>query len=128
MGKFHGRDHADDAERFEEGDVEAAGDGDLPAGQPLHSPGRVVEQVADVARLPAGVADGVAGLADLQLGQFLDVRVDHGGEAAQQPGAVGGGQRRPSARCAARGPGDGARPRRPGWRPGRWRRPPRWPG
>ena len=85
-----GGDDADDAERFEDRDVQAAGDRDLAAGQPLHSPGRVVEQVADVAGLPAGVADGVPGLADLQPGQFLEVFVDGGGEAAQQPGAVAG--------------------------------------
>lgn len=33
-----GRDDADDAERFEERHVQAAGDRDLPAGEPLHSP------------------------------------------------------------------------------------------
>ncbi|BFO20056.1 hypothetical protein SHKM778_64440 [Streptomyces sp. KM77-8] len=85
-------DDADDAERFEEGDVHAAGDRDLPAGEAFHSAGRVVEQVADVAGLPAGVAEGVAGLADLQAGQFLEVLVDGGGEPAQQPGPVGGGE------------------------------------
>ena len=38
---------------------------------------RVVGQdVADVAGLPAGVADGVPGVAHLQLGQLLEVRVD----------------------------------------------------
>lgn len=73
------------------------GDGDLAAGEPLHSPGRVVEQVADVAGLPAGVADGVSGLADLQAGEFLDVLVDDGGEAAQEAGPVGGGRGRPAA-------------------------------
>lgn len=43
----------------------------------------------------------MAGLADLQPRQFLDVVVHDGGEAAQQPGPVGGGGGRP----AALGPG-----------------------
>ena len=56
-------DDADDAERLVEGDVDAAGDRDLPAEQPLRRRGVVVEAVADVAGLPAGVAPGVAGVA-----------------------------------------------------------------
>lgn len=109
-GDGHGEvprgDDADDAERFEEGDVEPARDRDLAAGQALHSPGGVVEEVADVARLPAGVAEGVARLLHLQPGEFLDVVIDDGGEAAQQPRAVGGGRRRPPA-LGAGGPYDG---------------------
>ncbi len=105
-GEVPGRDDADDAERFEDGDVEAAGDRDLAAGEPLDAAGRVVEQVADVAGLPAGVADGVAGLADLQQGQFLEVVVDGGGEAAQQAGAVAGREGGPAG-LGPRGPYDG---------------------
>ncbi len=51
--------------------------------------GVVGEDVADVAGLPAGVADRVAGVRDLELRQLLDVRVDDLGEAPQQPGTVG---------------------------------------
>ncbi|GAA3110737.1 hypothetical protein GCM10020254_66020 [Streptomyces goshikiensis] len=79
---------------------------DLAAGEPLHSPGGELQQVTYVAGFPAGVADGVSGLPDLQLGQFLDVSVDHRGEAAQQPGPVGGGGRRPAA-MGSGGSGDG---------------------
>lgn len=81
-------------------------DGDLAAREPFHSPGGEVQEVAYVAGLPAGVADGVTGFADLQLCQFLDVAVDDRGEAAQQPGPVGGGGRRPGA-LGSGGPGDG---------------------
>lgn len=42
--------------------------------------------------LPAGVAEEVPGLADLQTGQLLQVLVDGDGEAAQQPGPVAGGE------------------------------------
>lgn len=38
----------------------------------------------------------MAGLGDLQAGQFLGVGVDDGGEAAQQPRAVGGGRGGPA--------------------------------
>ncbi len=101
-----GGDDADHAERFEERHVQAAGDRDLPPGEALDSPGGVVEQVADVAGLPAGVAEGVAGLRDLQPGQLLQVVVDGGGEAAQQPGAVAGGEGGPGG-LRPRGPRDG---------------------
>jgi hypothetical protein len=105
-GEVPRRDDADHAERFQEGDVEPAGHRDLPAGQPLHSAGRVVEQIADVAGLPAGVADDMPGLGYLQQGQLFAVRVDGGGETPQQPGAIGGGQARPGA-LGGLGPDDG---------------------
>ncbi len=98
-GDRHGEvprgDDGDDAERFVEGDVQPAGHGDLRAGQPLRPAGRVVEEVPYVAGLPPGVADGVAGLLDLQAGQLFEVRVHGRGEAAQLPGAVAGGEGRP---------------------------------
>jgi hypothetical protein len=83
-------DDADDPERLVERDVDAAGDRDLVAGHALGGRRVVVQDVADVARLPRGVAPGVAGVADLQLGQLIDVLVDHGGEAAQQPRPLAG--------------------------------------
>jgi hypothetical protein len=52
--------------------------------QPLRRGRVVVEDVADVAGLPAGVADGVPGVAHLQLRQLLEWR-RHGREPAQQP-------------------------------------------
>lgn len=101
-----GGDDTDDAERFQDGEVDAAGDRDLPAQQAFDTARAVVEEIAHIARLPAGVADGVTGLADLGEGQFLDVFVDDGGEPAQQPGAVGGCRRGPDA-LGGGGAGDG---------------------
>ena len=92
IGKFQGTMMPDDAERLVEGDVDAAGDRDLPAEHPLGRAGVVVQAVADVARLPARVAPGVAGVAHLQLGELLDVVVDDArrsgaAAAARSPGA-----------------------------------------
>ncbi len=81
-------DHADDPERFMEGDVDPPSHRDLPSGQALRCRGVVVKHVAHVARLPAGVADGVAGVAHLEGGKRLDVRVHRLREAPQQPGPV----------------------------------------
>jgi hypothetical protein len=78
-----------------EGDVDAARHRDLPAEQPLGRGGVVGEDVADVPRLPAGVADGVPGVADLEGGELVDVLVDDGGEPAQQPGPLRGSQPSP---------------------------------
>ena len=64
-------DHADHAERLVEGDVEAAGHRDLLADQPLRRRRVVGQHVADVAGLPAGVADGVPRVAHLEPGQLL---------------------------------------------------------
>ncbi|CAM5456637.1 hypothetical protein SCALM49S_08171 [Streptomyces californicus] len=99
-------DDPDDAERLQDREVDAARHRDLPAQQPFGAPRGVVEEVADVARLPAGVADGVAGLPHLQLGQLLDVFVDDSGEAAQQAGPVGGRRGGPGALGGGR-PADG---------------------
>ena len=44
------------------------------AEQPLRRAGVVGDDVAEVARLPAGVADRVAGVDDLELGELLDDR------------------------------------------------------
>ena len=100
-------DHADHAERLAERDVDAAGDRDLPAEEPLGRRGVVVEAVADVAGLPAGVADGVAGVARPRAGP-----------------APRRGRRRRRRRPAAAGPARrGRRPARRRTRPG----PARWP-
>ena len=88
-------DDADDAERLVERHVHPAGHRNLRADQPLRRAGVVVEHVSDVARLPAGVADGVTGVAYLQVGQFLDVRSR---PALPSAAAVGPGRRaRPGA-------------------------------
>ena len=101
-----GHDDADDAQRLVEGQVGAAGNRDLAPEQPLGGTGVVVQAVAHIACLPPRVAPRVAGVAHLELGELLDVRVDDGGEPAQQcrplargdgtPGGerlVGGGDR-----------------------------------
>ncbi len=120
-------DDPDHAERLVEGQVDAAGDRDLPAEHPLRRRRVVVEAVADVAGLPARVAPGVSGVADLELGQLLDVVVDDRGEPAQERGPVARRHRPPGGerlvRPLDRGVGllDGSQrgPRSPGWR---------WPG
>ena len=101
-------DDADDAERLLERHVEAAGDRDLPAEQPLRRRRVVAQDVADVAGLPARVADGVAGVAHLELGQLLVV--------ARRPG------RRTDATA---GPGRPGRPAATSRTPGRQPRSPR---
>ena len=75
-----------------EGQVDAAGDRDLAAEETLRRGRVVVEAVADVACLPAGVADRVAGVEDLQPGELLEVLVDDAAKArnrrARSPGAT----------------------------------------
>ncbi len=98
-------DHADDAERLVEGDVDAVGDRDLLADQPFRRAGVVGDHVADVAGLPPRVADRVPGVGDLELREVLEVGVDRVGEAAQQPGPVTRCDRAPGLERLA-GPGD----------------------
>jgi hypothetical protein len=78
-----------------EGDVHPALDRDLPAEQALGRGGVVVQAVTDVARLPAGVADRVARVVDLEPRELLDVGVHHRGEGAQQAGPLLGGHGAP---------------------------------
>ena len=61
----------------------------------------VLEHVADVAGLPPGVGDDVAGVGHLQPGQLLEVGVDQVGEAPQEPGPVARGDRPPGRPAAA---------------------------
>ena len=88
-------DDADHAERLVEGEVGAAGHRDLPPEQPLRRRRVVVQAVADVAGLPAGVAPGVPGVAHLELGELVDVLVDDRREPAQQRGPLARGHRPP---------------------------------
>ena len=90
IGKFHGTITPTTPSGSRKVTSIAAGHRDLPAEEPLGRRRVVVEAVADVAGLPAGVADGVAGVVDLEPGQLLDVRVDDGGEGPQQPGPLAG--------------------------------------
>ena len=93
-GKFQGDDQADDAERLAEGHVDAAGDRDRLAEQPLRRARVVAEGVDDHPDLAARVADRLAGVARLEHRQLL----------------VRAGQRRRRARAAARAaPGASAR-------------------
>ena len=89
-----------------EGHVQAARDRDLPAGQPLGRRRVVLQHVPDLARLPGSRADRVPRAARLQRGQLADVRVDLGGEGAQQPGPVAG-RHGPPGLLGRRGPADG---------------------
>ena len=87
-GEVPRNDDADDADRLVERHVDPTGHRDLPAEEPLGCSGVVREHVADIAGLPAGIADGVTGVGHLELRELLDVVVDHLTEAAKQPRAV----------------------------------------
>ena len=76
------------------------------AEEPFRRRAVVRQHVAHVARLPAGVADDVAGVGHLELRQLLEVGVHRGGEASQQAGPVTRGDG-PPALEGGRGPGDG---------------------
>ena len=80
------RDHTDHAHRFVEGDVQPAGHGNLPAGQPFRGSRIELQHVAHVTGLPLGAADRMPGVGDLQGGQLIDVGVDRGGEGPQRRG------------------------------------------
>ena len=71
--------------------VDATGDGYLEPTVPFGCGSVVLEHVAHIARLPAGIPNDVAGIRHLEQGQFLAVRIHSGGKAAQQA--------RPVARC-----------------------------
>ena len=86
------RDHADDAQRLVECDVQAAGDRNLLARQAFRGGGIELQHVADVAGFPFRVADRVSGVGHLQCRQLVDVRVHRGGEGAQPGGPLGRGQ------------------------------------
>ncbi len=89
-------DQPDHADGLVEGDVQAAGHRNLPPGQPLGRGRVVVQDVADVPGLPAGLAERMTRAGDLQPGQFVEVGVDGGGEPAQQGRAVAGRDRAPA--------------------------------
>jgi hypothetical protein len=78
------------AERLVEGQVDPARDGYLAPAVPLGRGGVVLEHVPHVAGLPAGIPDDVTGVGHLERRQLLAMRVDRGGEAAQQAGPVAG--------------------------------------
>ncbi len=74
--------------RLVERQVDTAGNRYLEPAVPLGRGGVVLEHVAHVACLPAGVADDVTGVRHLQQSQLLAVRIHRGGKAAQQAGPV----------------------------------------
>ena len=96
-----GRDQADHAERLAEGEVDAAGDRDRVAEQPLGRARVVAEDVGDHADLAAGVGDRLADVARLERGQVLGAARDRAAT-----GASAGASRRRD-----RPPGRGTPPR-----------------
>ena len=118
-------DHTDDAEWLMEGDIQPAGDRDLLAEVPLDRARVVGQDVADVARLPAGVPDRVPDRGDLDRREVLQVALDRIGDRRSSLARSAGLPRaiRDKPRRRARSP----RPRRRR-RPARsWSPPPRWP-
>ncbi len=101
-----GHDDAGHTERLGEGDAPAAGHRDLAAGVAFRGGREVLEHVAHLLRLAAGLADRVAGLADFQFGEFLDPAVDGVGDRAQHPGALARRDRAPG-RVGGPGPRHG---------------------
>ncbi len=91
IGKVPRHDDPHDADGFVEREVDAAGHGYLLADVAFDAPGVVVEDVADVARLPARVANGVARVGDLEECQIFEVGIDGLGKAAQQSSPIGWG-------------------------------------
>ena len=93
-GDGHGEVPRDDdphhPEGLVEGQVDAAGHGDLAPAVPLGRGGVVLQHVPHVARLPAGIADHVAGVGHLEPGQLLAVGVHGRREAPQQARPVTG--------------------------------------
>ena len=90
-----GHDQADDAERLAEGHVDAAGDRDRLAEQPLRRAGVVAEGLDHHPDLAARVADRLAGVARLEPRQLLELgrRSRRRGGAAARP--VAGRDRAP---------------------------------
>ena len=78
------RDQPDHAERLPERHVHPARHRDRLAGQALGGAGVVAERVDDHAHLAAGVGDRLAGVARLERGQRLAVRVEGVGQMVQQ--------------------------------------------
>jgi len=83
-------DDRDDPERLLEGHIEAAGDRDLSAEEPLRRCRVIAQDADDISGLPPGVADRVPGVLDLELGQLLGVRLDNISEATQEHAPVCG--------------------------------------
>ena len=51
---------------------------------PLGCPRVVIEDIADIPRLPPGIANGVPGIGDFELSEWLEIGVDQRGEAPKQ--------------------------------------------
>ena len=96
-----GHDQPDDAERLAERQVDAAGDGDRLAVLLVDGAGVEVEDVGDHADLAAGASDRLADVLRLDPRELLVVLLDERREAAEQPAAVGGGDRAPSGKRRA---------------------------
>jgi hypothetical protein len=68
----------------------------LPAKQAFRRGGVVVEDIANVAGFPSRIADGVSGVAYLELRELFNVVFDHGGKPPQEARLVRGGNSGPS--------------------------------
>ena len=89
-------DETDNAYRLLEGDVDAAGDRNLSAEEPLGSPRVVPQDIGDVVRLPSGIADCVTGIEYLELSELLHMVAYDIGESAEELSAVTRGNLTPA--------------------------------
>ena len=106
VGKFHGHDRADDAERPAQHDAVDAGIEvrRVRAAQRLGEPDVVHQRVDRLGDLDAGVAQRLALLAGEQRDQLVEVLLDVVRGLAEDLAALGDGQRRPVGERAPRRP------------------------
>ena len=83
-------DDADDTDRLLERHVDATGHRNLATEEALGGAAVVLQNIGDVVDLPPGIADGVAGVDDLQKCELILVRTHDVGEAAQKVRSVSG--------------------------------------
>ena len=110
IGKFHGHDQPDDADRLAQREVDARlRDRDRLAEDLVRGAGVVVEDEARPDDLAARRRDRLADVRRLELGQLLAVLLDERRELREGPAALAGGPGRPALAVVERllGGGDG---------------------
>jgi hypothetical protein len=81
------------------GHVHSPGDRNLESRQSLNAASAVFEEITDIPRLPASVANGVASILHLEQCQFFHVRINEVGKATEQSSSVTWRNGSPSGKC-----------------------------